>query len=282
MRRRILREILAELGLPENAAPASFDVIGDILVLRPPHGWGEIPSYYKHIAEKLLEKLPYIKTVVVTITPVTGVYRTRRLVHLAGERKTRTIYREHGCIFLVDIENAYISPRLSYEHMRIAKQTRPGEVIVNMFAGVGGFSIIIGKHGKAEKIYSIDINPVAVELLRENVRLNRLEEKVIPIEGDARNVIRRMLKGCAHRVLMPLPSMDPSFYKAAVEALSSNKGIIHAYEFVTTKNNPVSTAYKAVRNILENLGYECKLLEGRIVRSVGPRKYQVVLDLEIT
>ncbi len=279
-RSRIIREILDKLGLPKDSAPSSFDVIGDIIILKPPFKlrWS-VPRYYVDIANELLKRLKYAKTVVVAISPVEGEFRTRKILHLAGEEKTRTIYKEFGCKFLVDIEKAYISPRLSYEHMRIAKLVRNGEVIVNMFSGVGGFSIIIGVYSRPSKVYSIDKNPIAYQLLKENVKLNKLENIVVPILGDAREIIKEKLKHVADRVLMPLPNLDESFYKAALSSIRS-KGYIHVYEF-SSAENPMKECRDRILNVLENLGVKAEVEYSRIIRSVGPRKYQVVLDIKV-
>ena len=280
-RSRVIREILENLGLPKDSAPSSFDLIGDIIVLKPPFKlrWG-IPVYYKDIAIELLKRLKYAKTVVVAISPVEGEFRTRRIVFLAGERKTKTIYKEFGCKFLVDVEKAYISPRLSYEHIRLSKLVKEGETVVNMFAGVGGFSIIIGFYSRPSKVYSIDKNPVAYELMKENVKLNKLEGIVIPLLGDAREVIREKLIHAADRVLMPLPNLDESFYKSALEALRGS-GYIHVYEF-SSASDPVRECANKVLGIIEKLGAKAEIDYSRIVRSVGPRKYQVVLDVRVT
>ena len=84
-----------------------------------------------------------IKTVLRQASPVSGDFRLRKLEWIAGERKTETVHKEYGCILKVDLGKCYFSPRLSYERNRIAHQVQPGEVMVNMFAGVGSYSIVI-------------------------------------------------------------------------------------------------------------------------------------------
>ncbi|MEL9908834.1 MAG: hypothetical protein QXP97_03565 [Desulfurococcus sp.] len=118
----------------------------------------------KPLAEELLKRFPYIKSVWAVIPGIESPYRLRKHVWLAGEQRSETVYKEHGCYFKVDINKVYISPSLNYEHLRIARAVKSGEVVVNMFAGAGLFSIIIAKHAKLQKVYSIDINPRCILL----------------------------------------------------------------------------------------------------------------------
>ncbi len=117
---------------------SGFDIIGDIALLRIPDALLE--SKYL-IARAVLDGIKPIKTVL-KAGGVTGQFRTRDVEFLMGEKKTRTMYVEHGCRFIVDVNLVYFSPRLSTERLRIANEVSPGEVVVNMFAGVGSFSVI--------------------------------------------------------------------------------------------------------------------------------------------
>jgi len=180
----------------------SYDIVGDIAVIRVPE---PLKQRSKIIAETVMQTNKRIKAVWRQTSSVSGGFRLRDLELVLGERKTETLHKEHGCIFKVDLEKCYFSPRLSHERMRIAEQIQPSEVILNMFAGVGCYSVIIAKHSNPEKIFSIDINPVAIQCMQENIRLNKVEEKVIPVQGNAKKVIEERWKNVADRVLMPLP-----------------------------------------------------------------------------
>jgi tRNA (guanine37-N1)-methyltransferase len=167
--------------------------------------------------------------------------------------------------------------------MRTAEKIRKGEVIVNMFAGVGCFSIIIGKHSGAEKIYSIDINHVAVQKMQENVRLNRLYGRVIPILGDAKEIIEERLCHVADRILMPLPEKAYEYLPYALLALKNAGGWIHYYDFEHAKKNenPIEKVYRKVTERLESLDVAFEIPFGRTVRSVGPNWYQTVSDIRV-
>ena len=97
------------------------------------------------VANKIMSIHKGVKTVFVQNSPIFGDFRVRELKLVAGENKTITKYKESGCVFAVDVEKCYFSPRLLHERSRIASLVKPGETVVNMFAGVGCFSIIIAK-----------------------------------------------------------------------------------------------------------------------------------------
>jgi tRNA (guanine37-N1)-methyltransferase len=257
----------------------SYDIVGDIAILRLTE---KAMKYSRIIAESLLSIHKNVKTVLSQTGPVFGDFRIRKLEHLAGENKTVTLHRESGCLFRVDVEKCYFSPRLFYERMRIARQVGNGEIVVNMFAGVGCFSIIIAKHSNVEKVYSIDVNPAAFQYMQENVRLNRVYGKVVPLFGDAKEIIEERLCHVADRVLMPLPEKALEYLPYALLALK-NVGLIHYYDFEHAKKgeNPVEKVKLKVAEKLKSLSVAFDFVFGRVVRSTGPNWYQVALDITV-
>ncbi len=255
--------------------------IGDIAIIKPPYGFNPDIKDAKAFAEELLSKLP-VKAVWLAVGPVEGPYKTRELVHLAGEVRSETIYKEHGCYFKVDITKDFITPRLSFEHIRVARLVSDDEVIVNMFAGVGTFSIIIAKHSKARLIHSIDINPDAYAKMVENIRLNKVEDRVLPYLGDAANVIESKLRGVADRVLMPLPDLAVPYFKHAVDAIH-DEGYVHVYLHVHAGKGevPEKRALEGFERGVRDVKVSWSVINSRVVRMVGPRFYQVVLDVKV-
>jgi tRNA (guanine37-N1)-methyltransferase len=258
----------------------SIEVVGDIAIIKIPR---ELEPYRFKIGEEVLKRMPSIKTVLRQLSPTSGPYRVRGFEWLAGEYKTVTIHKEHGCIFKVDLSKVYFSPRLIFERLRIAQLTKPGDVVVNMFAGVGCFSIIVAKLKPVLKVYSIDANPYAYELMVENIKLNRVEDVVEPILGDSRNVVEEKLVGVADRVLMPLPELACSYLPSAISCLKARKGWIHYYDFVKAApgEDPVEKLLKKVSGILNSLTSNWSIGSSRIVRTIASRTYQVVLDIYV-
>lgn len=261
-----------------NTVYKSYDIVGDIAIIRVPKS---LQKQSQTIAEATTKTHKHVKAVWCQTSPVSGILRLRTLKWVAGERRTETIHKEYGCVFKVDLEHCYFSPRLSYERKRIAKQVRAGEAIVNMFAGVGCFSIVIARHSEAEKIYSIDINPKAIECMQENIRLNKVEGKVIPVQGDSKHIIQERLQNVADRVLMPLPELAYEYLDYAVATLKPNGGWIHYYDFTHAdkEESPMKKIEAKVSNKLQSLSVNFEISFSRVVRTTGPNWYQVAVDI---
>jgi tRNA (guanine37-N1)-methyltransferase len=280
--KRNLKSILADKLNPQQLKRIykTYDIIGDIAIIRVPE---PLAHHSRLIAQAVMSIHREVKAVWRQTSSVSGEYRLRQLEFLIGERKTETIHREYGCIFKVDLEKAYFSPRLSYERLRIARLIKPKEVVLNMFAGVGCYSICIAKHSEPLKVFSTDINPAAIHMFTENIRLNRVADVVVPIQGDAKQIIDAELAGAADRILMPLPERAYEYLNSALSALKPTGGWIHYYAFQHAKKdeNPVEKVREKTSEKLHKLGVYFQVKFGRIVRSIGPRWYQVVLDIHV-
>lgn len=258
--------------------PKAMDIIGDIAVIEIP---AELESYRKELGEAILQTQKGIKTVLAKESAINGIYRLRKYSLLAGEPKTATIHKEYGCRYHVDLARAYFSPRLSYEHNRVASMVKENETVIDMFAGVGPFSILIAKRRGKVKVYAVDVNPDAVELLRENIKLNGVMDKVYPIAGDARQIVKEKLRGLADRVIMNLPEKSIEFVDASCLALKPNGGIIHFYSFIKTSES-IEALEKRFREEVNRAGRHVEaILFSRVVRETAPYKWQVVIDFEI-
>ena len=192
--------------------------------------------------------------------------------------KRQTEYRENGCRFIVDVEKAFFSPRLSTERERISNLVNDHDVIINMFGGVGMFSLLAAKK-KSCTVYNIDINPVASKLCEENIKLNKLKGRVISLNGDASEIIKKQLQDKADRVLMLLPERSDEFLDTAISSLKKN-GVIHYYSHIHAEKK--QDAPKLSEEHFLNINkIQAEILDSRVVRPVGPRFYQTVVDIKI-
>lgn len=274
MLKKALENILSEKESEELFS--AFDQIGDVIIVRIPDS---LLSKKKIIGETLLEQVKTAKSVFYQSSSVEGDFRTRDLEILAGLDKTETEYKEFGCRFIVDVEKAFFSPRLSTERDRIADLVQDGEIIINMFGGVGMFSIIAAKRKKCT-VYNIDINPVAAKLCEKNIKLNKLVGKVFSIHGDAAKIIDKQFCDQGNRVLMLLPERSDEFLNSAILATKSN-GIIHYYSHIHADKKS-QAAKLSEKHFLDITPIKSKILNSKIVRAVGPRYFQTVVDVRIT
>jgi tRNA (guanine37-N1)-methyltransferase len=275
-----LIQVLEDKLPPELLAkvPQAFDIIGDIVVIDIPP---QLKAYQNTIGEAILQTQKNVTTVLAKASDISGVFRIRDYDFIAGEHKTQTIHREFGCQYHVDIAKAYFSPRLSHEHERVAVQVQDGEVVVDLFAGVGPFSVLIGKRNPTVKVYAVDLNPEAVELLKVNVRVNRVEDHVFPLLADAREISQIKLKGAADRVIMNLPETAIDFVDAACNAINPEGGIVHFYGFVRAPDTIENLKQRFIELVKKNGRKVEAFTYAKSIRETAPFESQVVLDAQI-
>lgn len=258
--------------------PRAIDFVGDIAITEIPP---ELEAYKAEIGNAILQAHKNVRTVLAKAGAVKGTYRLREFNLIAGQAKTETIHKEHGCQFHVNLTKAYFSPRLSHEHKRVAATVKDGETILDMFAGVGPFAILIAKTHENVRVYAVDINPDAVALLKKNIRLNRVDGKVYPMLGDAKQIVKQKLRGAVDHVIMNLPEKALEFVDAACEALKPEGGIIHFYSFVKGANSLKEMETQLAKEV-EKHGRKIKqILFSKFIRETAPYEFQAAIDAEI-
>jgi tRNA (guanine37-N1)-methyltransferase len=280
-RPRTLTEVLQDRLPPQLLAvvPKSFDIMGHIAIVELP---GELASFDELIGKAILETCPNVRTVMAKAGIFSSDYRTRELRLIAGVDNPVTCHKEHGCIFELDVRTVYFSPRLSHERLRIASQVEPGETVVDMFAGVGPYSILVAKKQSLSTVYAIDANPSAFKFLVSNVLANRVLKSVRPMMGDAREVVRSSLSKTADRVIMNLPGKALDFVDVACSSLKQGGGVIHFYSFESAENAREAASGK-LKDRIESSGRELQsILAVRIVKEIAPYRVQVAVDARVT
>lgn len=254
-----------------GSLPSSFDVIGDIAVLKIPE---ELHDHRREIADAILAWNAKIK-VVAQDHGVAGALRVRTLEILAGEKRTTTVHLEHGLRYRVDVARAYFSPRLATERLRIAEQVRPGETVADPFAGVGPYAILIAKRRQSSRVHASDVNPVAVGLLRQNVSANRASSVDVR-EGDARAILERI--GPVDRVILDLPHTSMDFLPDAMRALGP-RGTVHAYAILDDAER--EDREREIRLAVEKEGRRSESIGLHVVRAYAPTQHHVAFDVTV-
>jgi len=280
LRKRRPRSLLEALGdkLQPHllaALPRSMDLIGSVAIVEIPP---ELEASKRLVGEAVLQIYKKVRIVLAKAGPVAGETRLRDYEVIAGSGDTETTYREFGCLYVLDPTKVYFSPRLSQERMRVAQSVRSGEAVLDMFAGVGPFSILIAKTKRNVTVYAVDINPEAINYLRRNIALNKVEDHVTPLLGDVREIVAMSLVGKAGRVIMNLPESAAEFVSTACQALGPDGGVIHYYTFQRGMNT-VEQAEEEFREKVDEAGRGVEAIEAsRLVRETAPRMWQVVID----
>jgi tRNA (guanine37-N1)-methyltransferase len=280
-KRQVTLTELLEDKLPPHllaSLPRAIDFVGNIAIIEL---LPELEHHKVFIGEAILKLHKNVQTVLAKVGAVSGVYRLREFNVIAGKPRTDTVHKEYGCKYHVDLARAYFSPRLSNEHSRVASLVKEGETVVDLFTGVGPFSILIARTHENVKVYAVDMNPHAVEFLKKNIRLNKVYGKVYPFLGDAKQIVSQSLSGVADRVIMNLPERSMEFVDAACKAIKPTGGNIHFYSFASASNTLEDIKLRFVEAVQKSGRKVEKLLSSRFVRVTAPHEWQIVLDAEI-
>jgi tRNA wybutosine-synthesizing protein 2 len=211
---------------------------------------------------------------------VEGVERRPILELIAGGPIREITHREYGCIFRLDVTRLMFCLGNSFERLRLAGLVSDGEIVVDMFAGIGQFTIPITVLANPEKVYAIEINPEAYAYLAENIRLNGVEDEAQPILGDCKRVAEEELRGVADRVIMGYFRGTIEALGPALGALKPEGGIIHFHDLARRGGER-----EFVENVLERarqMGYRVELLGWRRVKSYSRTRNHVVIDFFAT
>jgi len=250
-----------------------IDVIGDIAIVKLRPGLG---SDEKALAKAILAEMKSVKCVYGQEGGIEGDFRLRKLRHLGGEERTITEHKENGIRLKLDVETCYFSPRLSTERLRIAEKVAEGEKVLNMFAGVGPFSILIAKR---TGVWSCELNDAAFKFHLENNRLNKVEGRIKMIKGDAMLLPEEVEgEGPFERILMPHPSQSNLFLRAALSMLAPG-GVVHYYRHMSGRDVP--EAASGLKHEIEEIAPGLSVGSVRKVRVIGPRYIELVADLKM-
>ncbi|HNS25161.1 MAG TPA: class I SAM-dependent methyltransferase family protein [Methanobacteriaceae archaeon] len=246
----------------------SFDIIGEVVILEIPE---ELEGEKKAIAEAAL-KFTKRRSVYRKGSEVKGTTRTRELEHLAGEDLSETTHQEFGTRIMLDVKNVYFSPRLATERRIVTDQVKEGEVVLDMFTGVGPFALSIARNHQV-KVYATDINPMAIFYLKRNLEINKLQERVVPLGGDVKEILEGLdLK--FDRIIMNLPGSAREFLPVALEHLKSG-GVVHYYQFSRDMDDPIQSIKNSAKD------RQVEILDKRKVKSTRPGEWHVAVDARI-
>jgi len=270
-----LREILSDEEL--SVLPRGFQTIGRVIIIRLNPVLLEKKIL---IAKKYMELLPSTRSVYLNTGRIKGKYRTpENIVFLVGEDNPIVEHKEHGVIYRFDFTKIMFSMGNLNERKFLATLVKENEVIVDMFAGIGYFSLPIAKHSKPKIIYSIELNLESFRFLTENIKINHLDDIIVPINGDSKSEVIKLSKSGvrADRVIMGVFPAPKDFIKEALTLIKESGTTFH-YEGVATKDNYLNL-FNEFKEIAETSNYICKLLSKRFVKSYGPHLYHVVVDI---
>ena len=256
----------------------SFDVFGNIAVVNFPREFSQKEK--KKFSDELLGSNKSVKTVLEKSGDFKGRLRKMQTKWIAGEKTKEVLYRENGCIFRFNINETYFSPRLSNERKEISKEIKKGEKVFVMFAGVAPFSIVIAKNSEAGVVYSNELNRKANKYAEFNIKLNKLNKKVILVPGDIKRVTKKMSdkEEKFDVIVMPRPQLKDSFLGQSF-MLSKKRTRIYYYDFC--KFGEEEKILDKIKGEAEKLEKKIKILKVKKAGEIAPYKMRVRIDFVV-
>lgn len=278
-----LKDLLKEnlSGEELKLVPTSFDIIGNkqraVCIIEIPE---ELKAKEVEIAYAVMKLHKAVKSVLKKASERKGVYRKRGYRLIAGDKNTEVVHKEHGYLLRLDPQKVYFSPREGTERQRIAEQVKPNEIVLVMFSGISPFPIAIAKkQPRIDKVYAVELNRNAHRYAKENVRINRLSDKIILMPGDVREECKKLYGSC-DRVVMPLPLGAENFLDIAINCLKPKGGIINFYSW-GSEGDLFSNTLKLIQESTKNLNRRFEILEKRKVLPYKPRNFKICVDFRV-
>ena len=253
--------------------PNKWEKVGEVVTLVLPK---ELEKYKTIIGEKYAEILN-CKTVLNDIGGITGEFREPNVEVIFGSKETETTHKENGIFYKLDPQKVMFSSGNMDERIRMATISNKSEVVVDLFAGIGYFTLPIAVYSKPEMIVACEKNPVSFDYLKENITLNNVSDIVEPLYGDNREVVPKFI---ADRVIMGYIGNTKVFLETAINCLKENIGIIHYHDKIPEKNIP-NTPMDMVSKVAEKFDRKVDLIGHKHVKSYAPGIGHFVFDVKI-
>ena len=267
----LIREILSK-ELPAELVrllPKHWVQIGDVLILP---------------LRKELE--PYKEKIAKVYAEVLGVKTVLRKGHIHGETRkpdyevlyggdTVTVHIENGVKYKLDVAKIMFSPANVKERVRMARVAKPGELVVDMFAGIGHLSLPMAVHKKA-RVIAIEKDPYTFRFLVESIWLNGVQDLVTPYNIDNRDF---PVENIADRVLMGYVVKTAEFIPKAL-SIAKDEAIIHYHNTVPERLLP-REPFETFQKIAGEHGYEVEKLKELVIKRYAPGVWHVVVDARV-
>ncbi|UCC92981.1 MAG: class I SAM-dependent methyltransferase family protein [Thermoplasmata archaeon] len=255
-----------------EALPDRWERLGRLVLLRVPRALEPKEEEMAGLYARVLR----VDAVLAEEGPVTGIERRPTVRPIWGEG-TVTVHREHGVEYEFDAARQMFSKGNVGERLRMGRTVRDGEVVVDMFAGIGYFSLPMAVMGSPAAVHAVEIDEEAHRWLERNVTRNGVEDVVRPRLGDCRDVAPR---GVADRVVMGYVGGTEEFLDVAMEVLGTGGGVVHLHEKYGIEEVP-DRPLEAVRGAAGAAGREARLLSWREVKSYAPAIVHAVVDVDV-
>jgi len=270
-----IKKLLSKKVPPDlvNKIPDKWEKIGDVGIIKLHPNL----EYCSKVIGKSYAEILRCKTILNDIGGITGTYREPNVEIIYGEKDTETIHKENGIRFKLDPQKVMFSSGNMDERIRMATISNEKEIVVDLFAGIGYFTLPMAVYSKSKKIFACELNPVAFDYLSKNIVLNNVSNVVEPLEGDNRKVAP---ENVANRVILGYFGETSNFLPTAVNCLRKFKGVIHYHDKFPDTQVP-DKPLEIIKEIAEKYNRNTKLFGIKQIKTYAPGISHYVFDIGI-
>ncbi len=252
-----------------------LDIIGNIAIVK--FDRESKLSDKKRLGGGLLKENKSLTTILEKSGKFKGRLRKLKTKYIAGLDSREALYKENACVFRLNVDACYFSPRLSGERLEIAKKVKSGENVLVMFSGVAPYPVVIAKHSRAKKILGIELSKECNKYALQNIKRNKLQDKVEIIRGDVRKIVPKA-KEKFDRIVMPRPNLKDSFLDIAFKKIKKN-GIMHYYGFYLESES--GKLKELINEEAGKAGKRIRILKVKKAGDIGMKKYRYRADFKV-
>lgn len=269
-----IRARLAPLGLPVERLPRSWELLGDVLVLR--HVRRDFGVQAEVVAESYAAELG-ARLVLEDRAGVQGERREPTMDRLWGSGSGETTLVQDRIRYILDAERLMFSSGNLPERQRMGRVDARGEHVVDLFAGIGYFTLPLLVHGKVQRVTACEVNPLAARYLRKNATANGVDGRLEVREGDCRMVAP---KHVADRVLSGWFPHGHQYLDVAMNAMRVEGGMLHYHDTARADDPEAELQGTLERAALES-DRPLRSCQVRVVKSFSPGVVHAVADAAI-
>ena len=219
-----------------------------------------------------------------------GAKRLARMGEVSGERRESgvemllgdddwVIRRESGVDYGYRMTLCMFSSGNVNERRRMGEVTQQEEIVVDLYAGIGYYTLPALVHGGASLVHACEWNPEAIKALEWGLESNGVNERCVVHEGDSK-LTSQSLEGVADRVFLGLLPSSEDGLEAALRVLKTDGGTLHIHGLAPSSNH--SSWAERVCASVSAIRPGSSIGSGLVrVKSYAPHWDHVVLDLSL-
>ncbi len=247
---------LARLNINPSEVPRKWIRYGDSMLLR-------ISGEHRRIIAEEFLRFFELRAVYRITGRIEGLFRTPSVELIAGEPGD-TVHLENGIYYVFDPERIMFSPGNVNERILMSKMRIENGKVLDLFAGIGYFSLPLAKYSGASRVVAYDINPEAVDYLLKSALRNGLSGKVKAAVADSFKVDPQ-----DEFDLVVMGNFQSISLLPRAFGFVKPGGLVIIHHLV--REDHLSSYREEILHILRKNGYKALMIESHRVKSFSPK-----------